>query len=311
MEGLSSFPIQAPNRRQARLVIVLLLLSSTVVYHIANYTSSYEKEFHEDETFSFSKRLKLSAISLLRVVIFPLLRHPIRCIPPYTKVANVTIDMASIYYRQGEWTEELRQIFQLSEKNKAEYVTINEHYMINLHNGSRWANENMGRLSHINNTWFKPVFVRELVKNMTVENRTRPDWIIYLDSDIIILNQNFDLRRLITLSGGNMHDELSMILSTDADGINSGAFLIRVNESGLKIMDAWIKGHESGKDDQSYLNSIFDDDGFLLQVPSENNMNNALIPRMKLVRPCALNAGGGIERKPGKWWPYFEGVYCK
>ena len=250
------------------------------------------------------------------MAVFPLLRHPIRCIPLSTKAANVTIDMTSVYYSESGWNQQLKELYQLSEKNKVEYVTRNEHYMNNFHNGSKWANENIHRLPHVKNFWFKSMFVKELMHNMTAgQNATQPpDWILYLDHDIIILNQDFDLRKLITLSGGDVHDNVAMILSTDAEGINAGAFIIRVNGFGLKIMNAWTEGYASGKDDQTYLWSIFDDDGYLKEnTPSNDNhnANNSLVPRMKLVRPCALNAGGGVESKRGKWWPYFDGVYCR
>ena len=318
--------IQPPNNYRRRYnvatwrVAILLLLLALTFYHIATYTNSFiysdaDTVAHEEIKISFSRRIKLFAISFLRMAVFPLLRHPIRCIPLSTKAANVTIDMTSVYYSESGWNQQLKELYQLSEKNKVEYVTRNEHYMNNFHNGSKWANENIHRMPHVKNFWFKSMFVKELMHNMTAgQNATQPpDWILYLDHDIIILNQDFDLRKLITLSGGDVHDNVAMILSTDAEGINAGAFIIRVNGFGLKIMNAWTEGYASGKDDQTYLWSIFDDDGYLKEnTPSNDNhnANNSLVPRMKLVRPCALNAGGGVESKRGKWWPYFDGVYC-
>lgn len=299
-----------------RIAVLLLLLASVVFYHVISYASFifYDADTTDGESISFCWRIKLCVVSFLRMTVFPLLRHPMQCIPSSTKAANVTIDMASIYHRDEDgWTQQLREMYQLSEGNKVKYVTRNEHFMNNLHNGSKWANENIGRLSQVKNFWFKPVFIEELMQNMTAVDSTRPDWLLFLDHDIIILNQDFDLRKLITLSGGDLHDNVAMILSTDAEGINSGAFIIRVNEFGLKIMNAWTEGHASGKNDQSYLWTLFDDDGYLKQTQSNdsNNTTYSFVPRMKLVRPCALNSGGGIERKQGKWWPYFEGVYCK
>jgi hypothetical protein len=327
MRSSSSLPMIQPSNNYRRrhfitwrIAVLLLLLASVAFYHITTYISFIYSDADTatgDETISFFWRIKLFTISFLRMTVFPLLRHPIQCIPVSTKATNVTINMASIYHRdEGGWTRQLREMYQLSEKNKVEYVTRNEHCMNTLHNGSKWAYENIGRLSHVKNTWFKPMFVEELIQNMTtaVENGTRPDWIIYLDHDIIIMNQDFDLRKLITLSGGDVNDNVAMILSTDAEGINTGAFIIRVNDFGMKIMNAWTEGYASGKDDQSYLWTIFDDDGYLKQTTSSNESNHtkkSFVPRMKLVRPCALNSGGGIERKRGKWWPYFEGVYCK
>ena len=306
MVALSS-PSQPHRRRQSRLLFILLI-ATFVVYR--NITTIYAP--HTVEKVSFTKQIKLSFISLLRSTLFPLLRHPIQCISPTIQPANVSIDLASIYYRD-KWTADLQEMYQLSERNKLEFVRTNE-YVSTLYNGTQWANENIDHLS-VKSTWFKPLFLEGLVKNLTAVKHPRPDWILYLDHDIIILNHDFDLRELITLSEGNVHENVAMILSTDAEGINTGAFIIRVNEFGVKIMESWMEGRDSGMDDQSYFWTMFDDDGYLKKGMTKSQdattIDQSIIPRMKLVRPCSLNSGGGIERKRGSYWLYFEGVYCK
>ena len=296
----SSFTPQLYRRRKYRLVVILLIAFFVFYQNLRNINPN-------DTEFTPRKGIKLSFISLLRSTLFPLLRHPIKCIPHSTEPANVTMDLASIYYRDT-WTSDLKNMYELSERNKLQFVRYND-YTNTLHNGTQWATDNIKRLS-VKNTWFKPMFIKELVQNLTTAEK-RPDWILYLDHDIIILNHDFDLRRLVTKSGGDMHDNVAMILSTDAEGINTGAFLVRVNGFGLKIMEAWIDGRDAGIDDQSYLWTMFDADGYLKTQRKNTKNDDSRVPMMKLVRPCSLNSGGGIERKRGSFWLYFEGVYCK
>ena len=307
MVAISS-PSQPHRRRQSRLAIILLIATFVVYRNIATIYSTDPAEH-----VTITKQIKLSFITLLRTTLFPLLRYPITCVPSNIQPANVSIDMASIYYRD-KWTPDLQEMYQLSERNKLEFVQTNE-YVTTLYNGTQWANENIARLS-VSKTWFKPMFLHELVKNLTMNTEhDSPIWILYLDHDIIILNHDFDLRKLITQSEGDVHENVAMIISTDAEGINTGAFIVRVNEFGLKIMESWMEGRDSGMDDQSYFWTMFDDDGFLkkgMKSKDATTIDDAsVVPRMKLVRPCSLNSGGGIERKRGSFWFYFEGVYCK
>ena len=218
-------------------------------------------------------------------------------------------------------------MYQLSEVNKAHFVQHNQHYVKEFYNGTRWSEENEHRLEKmgVGGTWAKPVYLKELMHNLTnstvqqqqKKQQPRVDWILYMYSDAMIVNFDFDLRCILpplSISvATNNNDNIAMVLSQDAESINTGSFLIRVNDYGREIVDAWAGGYNNGRvDDQDYLIGMFDGEGSLKKEYSKSEQNNERPrPKLQITRPCSLNSGGGIETPKGHWMPYFEGVYVK
>jgi len=135
------------------------------------------------------------------------------------------------------------------------------------------------------------------------------DWFVYMDSDTMILNQNFELRKL--LAGTDPDDAL--IISPDAENrINAGAFLLRNDELGKMIVESWTADSEAMErtTDQAYLDEMFDEEtGYLLDTYATKVSSRR--PRMKIIRQCALQSAGGIEQSRGSALPYFEGTYAR
>ena len=268
-------------------------------------------------TFAISARdltLRLGVVTL-RTAVFPSLRPS--CLPPFNDnmmpKKNVSFALATmILPKDGptHWNENMRDMLLISERNKVKYCDYHGYRYIN---GTEWAiNSYTSHLVHVQGSergvWFKPIYLKELLRNMTFSAST-DTWLLYMDVDSIIVNHKFDLRRLIA----DTVEEDAIIISEDASGINTGVFLIRVNEMAMQILDIWggrdtVKRYSVDMNDQSYFRLMFREDGYLKQEYLKSS--ESLRPRIKIVRQCALQSGGGLESKPGRLCPHFEGRYA-
>lgn len=268
-------------------------------------------------TFAISARdltLRLGVVTL-RTAVFPSLRPS--CLPPFNDnmmpKKNVSFALTTmILPKDGptHWNANMRDMLLISERNKVKYCDYHGYRYIN---GTEWAvNSYTSHLVHVQGSergvWFKPIYLKELLRNMTFSAST-DTWLLYMDVDSIIVNHKFDLRRLIA----DTVEEDAIIISEDASGINTGVFLIRVNELAMQILDIWggrdtVKRYSVDMNDQSYFRLMFREDGYLKQEYLKSS--ESLRPRIKIVRQCALQSGGGLESKPGRLWPHFEGTYA-
>ena len=291
---------------------------------------------------NFEVRPTRFVVTLARTIIFPLLRRP-HCLPRgQMPRKNVTFALTELYLpRDGPnyWKASEREMIALSEANKMAYChgrdneskrRFNNQQSNGNHGGARctyingtsWAEENYSNGTHLDKIkgsrrgfWFKPTYLRELLQNANADIDQDIDWILYMDSDTMIVNQNFDLRQL--LAGARPDDAL--IISPEAEyKVNSGVFLLRNDVLGKMILEAWAAADSDAMarmTDQDYLALMFDDDsGQLLEryMPKESIDNsNSRRPRMKIIRQCALQSGGGIEQAKGSFWPYFEGTFVR
>ena len=102
------------------------------------------------------------------------------------------------------------------------------------------------------------------------------DWVLYMDSDAIIINLNFGLHML--LSGG-VKPEDALIISCDAGSINSGVFLLRNNELGRIITKTLTSNAKAMTmmNNQDYLARRFDKDTSYL---CDKFMSKTALPQM-------------------------------
>lgn len=208
----------------------------------------------------------------LRTTVFPWLRPA--CLPSYNDnmmpKKNVSFVLTTmILPKDGptQWNDNMRDMLLISERNKVTYCDNHDYRYIN---GTEWAiNSYTSRLVHVKGSergvWFKPIYLKELIHNMTFSTST-DTWLLYMDVDSIIVNHKFDLRRLIA----DTAEEDAIIISEDASGINTGVFLIRVNELGMQVLDIWggrdtVKKHSIDMNDQNYFKLMFREDGYLKQ----------------------------------------------
>jgi hypothetical protein len=275
---------------------------------------------------------KQLAVTLVRSTVVPAARS---CLPK-GKVpdGDVKFALTSIYLPKdgpAHWNESQREMLALTESNKARYcdqVRAEDKKVCTYLNGTRWAEEHYRSTSSYagldqikgseRGVWFKPTYLRSLLRNMTSNNSDKEafEWILYMDVDAMIVNLHFDLRSL--LAGAD--DDVALIISRDAESpVNSGIFLIRGNELGMMVMDGWLSDPKAGEkmNDQAFLAGMLDLETGLMKeqyVTSNNGTNDATVavrPRMKMVRQCALAAGGGIEVDPKTKMPFVEGAYAK
>jgi len=154
--------------------------------------------------------------------------------------------------------------------------------------------------------WVKSLYLSHLLRNSGLD----VDWILYLDTDALVMNMDFDLARLLS-------DETTtdVVVTYDAGGINTGAFLLHNSMGGQRIMDAWARGAElaQGRNDQEYFRDMFNDRG-MLKPEAEGNIvvpRNLSQPMLRIVPPCALQSAGGLEWDPKYKRPFWEGAYAR
>jgi hypothetical protein len=255
--------------------------------------------------------------------VFPLLRRS--CLPAGSlptainnQTETITFAVTSVHLPvdgPGHWSDGEREMLALSERNRERYCRRHGH---TCYNGTKWAENNYDNvLSAIQGrergVWFKPLYLREL---LVTNNATTTDWILYMDTDAMIVNEDFilvDLLRGVEPSDG-------LIATMDAEGVNSGVLLIRTNDMGKMIVNAWAEGHRSAStvmNDQDYLTHMFDNGGYIKEeyIPVDRDGGvsgrNGTRPRMKIVTQCSMQSGGGLERRHGSLWPHFDGTYAR
>jgi len=127
--------------------------------------------------------------------------------------------------------------------------------------------------------WFKPMCMNTLINNASKATNLADgpiDWVLYMDSDAIIINLNFGLHML--LSGGVKPEDV-LIISCDAGSINSGVFLLRNNELGRIITKTLTSNAKAMTmmNNQDYLAQRFDKDtGYLC----DKFMSKTALPQM-------------------------------
>jgi hypothetical protein len=285
-------------------------------------------------------------VTIIRSTVFPALRP--RCLPRGRMPSqNTTFAITSLFLpRDGpdHWTEQDRAMVALSESNKLAFCAQRQQKLrgggligrqkCSYINGTAWATKHYHStkdrigLDEIKGgergVWFKPVYLDALINNAgeATDLADGPiDWVLYMDSDTMIVNFNFCLHTL--LAGVEPEDVL--IISRDAEGINGGVFLLRNNELGRIITKAWTSNAKAMTmtNDQDYLAQLFNKDtgylcdrfmpkiGFTTNDSVANISGKVSRPRMKIVRQCAMQSGGGLERSRDGLWPNFEGTYAR
>ena len=284
-------------------------------------------------------------VTIIRSTVFPALR--LRCLPRGSLPSQyTTFAITSLFLpRDGpdHWTEQDRAMVALSESNKLAFCARDLQHKLrgggpvgrqkcSYINGTAWATKHYNSTKdHIGlneiksgerGVWFKPVYLDALINNPVSDFADGPmDWFLYMDSDTMIVNFNF---RLHTLLAG-VEPEDALIISRDAGGINSGVFILRNNELGRIITKAWISNVTAmtTMNDQDYLAQLFDKDtgylcekfmpriGFTVYGSVTNTSGTVPRPRMKIIRQCAMQSGGGLERSQDGLWPHFEGTYAR
>ena len=234
------------------------------------------------------------------------------------------------------WTPEKLITYQTSEKNRIKYCKRHGYKYLN---GTHWAEQHPSLLHKLGgrNVWLKSHFIQDILQNNTTTSDAPDDhtldYILFLDDDAIIMDLDRPLNSLVS----DLKPEEGIVVAPEAREdafINAGGFVIANNAAGLDIIEAWARGAWDGlRHDQPYFNGLFDDEGQLKpwrkQKPNENGIvadkgrakNNSTstssssslspLPRYKLVPPCALQSGGGIEWSPKHKRVYAEGIHAR
>ncbi|KAL7460442.1 hypothetical protein ACHAXS_000894 [Conticribra weissflogii] len=280
-------------------------------------------------------------ILFLRKIVFPL-AHRGDCLPQGNYNSNRTLRFAVTSFfkpkHDEKWNPEEVELLQLSDQNKLHYCQLHNYTFLN---GTDWALHN----EHLLNTipsgpesvyWYKPMYLRDLLRtfssptsNLLPAQRGGIDWILYLDTDVIIINHQFDLQSLLRATP----DDVGLIATNDGMGLNAGAFLIRNNDVGRQIVESWM-GLDPKlmtlESDQSYLQKMFDTpdrslrEDFVVNATHATLSNNesksvkssspattiSTRPKLQILRMCALAPGGGMERIGKTYKLYWDGTYA-
>mmetsp|Transcript_22041 Transcript_22041/g.47933 ORF Transcript_22041/g.47933 Transcript_22041/m.47933 type:complete len:402 (-) Transcript_22041:504-1709(-) len=226
------------------------------------------------------------------------------------------------------WTPDYLATFRLAEKNRLRYCNLHGYEYLN---GTAWAEQRPELRERLGgrNVWLKSLFVLDVLRSrggaISGSGRTGRedgalDYVLFLDADAIIM----DFSRSLTSLVYDLNPDEGIVVAPEAREdafINAGGFVVASNAVGLNIIEAWAEGAWTGlKHDQPYFNNLFDDNGYLKPWRSEGkgggNTSTTLVssgiqPRYKLVPPCALQSGGGIEWSTFHGRIYAEGFHAK
>jgi len=144
------------------------------------------------------------------------------------------------------------------------------------------------------------------------------DWVAWFDGDVWVDNLEVELERFLpsspTTSG---QEEVSMVISRDDEGINSGVWLLRNSKAGLQLLDEWRRymGRLDFPRDQRALRDIYnrralwnveDSEGMvreLMKGTGEGTTIDAPAAGFLVNRQCAMNA----TPTPTRW----DGVFMR
>mmetsp|Transcript_16043 Transcript_16043/g.44735 ORF Transcript_16043/g.44735 Transcript_16043/m.44735 type:complete len:341 (-) Transcript_16043:723-1745(-) len=173
-------------------------------------------------------------------------------------------------------------------------------------------------------TFTKLHFIKHVMESPEARNL---EWLFWIDGDAIIANMGTRLSDL--LQGLPVDDNITVLaIATDALSLNTGVFLLRNSPRGRGFLLHWMDqragqsqdSNRTNVDDQRALISIYNSRArelaltctpghFPFGVLSELSCHDqAQVPEVLLLPPCAMNSGPGLEWKPGTG-PYLTGMY--
>lgn len=117
--------------------------------------------------------------------------------------------------------------------------------------------------------WFK---IDALIKAIELKQH---DYVLWIDSDAIIFNQNFDIESII-------NNNKILHIAKDFNNINSGVMLWKTCEEGLSLL------YKIQSMSEKYLNHIWWEQAAIIEL-YENNVDN-ILENTKFVEQSTLNA---------------------
>jgi hypothetical protein len=220
-----------------------------------------------------------------------------------------------------------QQILNVATRNRIQYC---ERHGYTFLNGSDWyLNSDPVFMKQINGRthWLKSTFLADVFRTMAPASASQSkqttypyphlDWVLYMDSDIAIMNMDIEISQII--AGATAHEGL--VVTREADRVNAGAFVISSSPSGRAIMDVWATGAVTKFlwSDQTFFRGMFGENQELdvnKEFPGglilSNNKDSSVVanpPRYKVVPPCKLQCCGGLEYSSTLRRPYTEGLY--
>eukprot|EP00569_Conticribra_weissflogii_P010941 CAMPEP_0171384106 /NCGR_PEP_ID=MMETSP0879-20121228/37933_1 /TAXON_ID=67004 /ORGANISM="Thalassiosira weissflogii, Strain CCMP1336" /LENGTH=390 /DNA_ID=CAMNT_0011896311 /DNA_START=255 /DNA_END=1427 /DNA_ORIENTATION=+ len=318
------------RRNRRRRQTLMLLLAMCFLFMLSFLSSSQPSTVLVD-----------IGVLFLRTIVFPI-AHRGDCLPQGNYNSNRTLHFAVTSFFQpktnDKWNPEEVELIQLSDQNKIRYCQMHNYTFLN---GTDWALRNKQLLDTIPSGpesvyWYKPMYLRDLLRNfssnapnLSPAQRGGIDWILYLDTDVIIINHQFDLQNLLRATP----DDVGLIATNDGMGLNAGAFLIRNNDLGRQILESWMEldtNLMTVESDQSYLQKMFDTPDHSLRedfmvnskhaalsnISSKSTnslsaaMNTSTRPKLQILKMCALAPSGGMERIGKTYKPYWDGTYA-
>jgi hypothetical protein len=205
---------------------------------------------------------------------------------------------------QTTMTPEQREMWHMAEQNRIEYCQRHGYTFLN---GTAWAEQatQRERIHRLENRthMLKPIVLLDIIQNMggpeekveksndvtPLTNEQQPlsslssfqypdeelDWILFLDTDIVILNMDISIEEMIA----GVQPNEGMVLSTEADRVNTGALVVANTIAGRALLQAWSTGANTPAwdSDQWYFYTLF-------QPPRGSNKDNKDMDR-RLAQP--------------------------
>eukprot|EP01090_Pellita_catalonica_P023220 TRINITY_DN9403_c0_g1_i1.p1 TRINITY_DN9403_c0_g1~~TRINITY_DN9403_c0_g1_i1.p1 ORF type:complete len:327 (+),score=25.90 TRINITY_DN9403_c0_g1_i1:100-1080(+) len=135
--------------------------------------------------------------------------------------------------------------------------------------------------------------------DLVERNLNRFDWLMYLDIDTWIMNDNIKLEQLLR---GSSND--NMVLSRDGCGVNTGVWLMRNCAASRKLLKKWKKWRTNPiyyKDQRAFTqtyNMMAGDWGGKLNMSDDSNVGRISpkkVAGIKILRACSMNCVPGVK----------------
>ena len=261
----------------------------------------------------------------------------------------------------SQMTSYQREMWHIAQRNRLKYCQQHGYTFIN---GTEWAEHHFDIVDRLKNRthMLKSIVLEDIFRNMgdggverqgksqehplTTNHFDYPneelDWILFLDTDVMIINTDITIPQII--AGAQPHE--GMVISSEADRVNTGALLVANTVAGRAILQAWSTGAntKNWKSDQRYFYKLFDNttnhnllaekkfpggikvtshldyDGGASVVTEKGDMSRSSQLKelyhphritYKVVKPCALQSGGGLEFSKLRGRPFVEGFYSR
>lgn len=165
----------------------------------------------------------------------------------------------------------------------------------------------------LDDVWSKPAYILSLLlRELAKPESERLEWLLWVDSDTIILNPHIPIETFLPPPGTEF-DDIYMMYTADWNGLNNGVFPIRVNRWAVNLLSSVVAWRHFNPDDplqfrdQSAMNSLIQQPKYakhMVQAPQrwfnayQGEHNETLAPFQIRRGDLLVHFAGVPDREP-------------